>query len=207
MTQPANIDLAHARASLYSLFAELFDKPLSASALAAVRAPEMSAALVAAGIDPGPGFASANVTELREQLSIEFSDLFVSPIGKIMPYEGLMIGSEDELDGDTASHVARFMANVGYHLPPENGMVADHISVELAFMADLAEREADALTKGDMELAARSGEIQRNFLTQHLGSWTGIFADRIRARAKPGFYAMAATALDEFMAGETLIGH
>ena len=203
MSRAAETEQATARASLYALFAALFDRPLDAAGLAALREPTLSAALAAAGIDPGPDFATADAAELREQLSIEFSHIFVAPVGKIMPHEGLMIGGEDDLSGDAAARVARFMADVGYRLPPESGQVADHIAVELSFMADLAAREAVALAEGDSARATRAREIQRDFLRRHLGRWSGVFANKVQQRDGTGFYAMLASALTAFIASET----
>ena len=203
MNHAAEIEQAAARASLYALFAALFDRPLDAAGLTALRDPSMSAALAAAGINPGADFGTVNAVELRERLSIEFSHIFVAPVGKIMPYEGLMISGEDELSGDAAARVARFMADVGYRLPPESGQVADHIAVELAFMADLARREVAALADSDLALATRAREIQRDFLRHHLGRWSEIFANKVQQRGGTGFYAMLASALAAFVASET----
>jgi len=202
MSRDVEMERAVARASLYTLLSALFDRPLDAAGLAALRNPSVSAALAAVGIDLGQELSSVGAAELRERLSIEFSHIFIAPAGKVMPYEGLMIGGDDELSGDGAARVARFMADVGYKLPPESGQVADHIAVELAFMADLAGREAAALSEADLPRATRAREIQRDFLRQHLGCWCKVFANKVQQRDGTGFYAVLATAVAAFVASE-----
>lgn len=194
---------AAARAETYALLAALLDRPLDRAGLDALRDPQMLAALEAAGVDPGPEFSSLDTDRLRERLSIEFSDIFVAPVGKIMPHEGLMLGHEDDLSGATSDRVARFMAGVGYRLPPESGHLPDHIAVELAFAADLARREAAALAGGDAAMAARARDIRRDFLVRHLGRWAGICARRVAERADGGgFYPAIAAFMADFVADD-----
>lgn len=194
---------AAARAEVYALLAALLDRPMDRAGIEALRDPRIADALAAAGVDPGPDFARLDADTLRERLAIAFSDIFVAPVGKIMPHEGLMLGHEDELSGATSDKVARFMAEVGYRLPPESGLLPDHIAVELAFAADLARREASALADGDSASAARARAIRRDFLTHHLGRWAGICARRVAERAgAPGFYPAIAAFMADFVADD-----
>ncbi len=190
-----------ARAETYALLSALFDRPLDCAGLSALRDPQMSAALAAAGVDLSPDFAKLDIGILRERLAIEFSDIFVNPVGKIMPHEGLMLGHEEDLSGATSDMVARFMAEVGYRLPPESGLLPDHIAVELAFMADLARREAAALASGAAETAAEARRIQCRFLQTHLGRWSEICARHVAERAGgAGFYAAISAFMADFVA-------
>ena len=45
------------------------------------------------------------------------------------------------------------MGDVGFEVAEGAGEMADHISVELAFLAELTWREAEARATGDMALA------------------------------------------------------
>ncbi|RMF37178.1 MAG: hypothetical protein D6754_10025 [Alphaproteobacteria bacterium] len=191
--------LIAARAEFYALMAAIFRRPLDAGQVEGLRNPQMLAALAAAGIDPGPDFASAPARDLREALAIDFTHIFHDPEGKIMPYEGLMLAGDDELHGKRSEEVERFLASVGYRVPPESGEMADHIAVELEFMADLARREAGAVAGHDHETAERARAIQRDFLEQHLGQWLDRLAGQVAARAQGPFYANLARALAEFV--------
>ena len=202
MTATTPAQGAAARAAIYTLLAALFDRPLDAAGLAALREGEMRTALSAAGIDPGPDFDGAGADELRERLAIEFSYIFVDPVGKIVPHEGLMLAHEEDLSGETADAVARFMAEVGYRLPPESGMVADHLAVELSFAADLAGREAGAEAAGDAGRAEQTRDIRRRFLEAHLGRWAGIAARRIAARDEGRFYSEFARFMADHVADD-----
>ncbi len=205
MTATDQATEAAARAETYVLLAALLDRPLDRAGLAALRDPGMSAAFAAAGVDPGPEFASLDAETLCERLAVEFSDIFVNPVGKVMPHEGLMLDHEEDLSGATSDAVARFMAGVGYRLPAESGLLPDHIAVELALMADLARREAAAMAAGETATAARAREIQHDFLTRHLGRWAGICARRVTQRAGgAGFYAAVAAFMADFVAEDML---
>ncbi len=202
MTNPASAQAAQARSQLYALLAAVFRRPLDAGQIEGLRSPEMLAALAAAGIDPGEAFRDDDVDVLRDALAVDFTNIFHHPEGKIMPYEGLMLAHEDELHGRKTAEVERFLANVGYRVPPERGEMADHISVELEFMADLAAREAEARAAGDEDTARKAHEIQRDFLDRHLGRWAEIFARRVAMRAEAPFYAAFAQAVADFIAAE-----
>lgn len=181
-----------ARGQLYSLLAMIFRKPLDAPKLERLRAPEMLAAMKAAGINLDEEFTKLDVNELCEILSVDFTNLFHGPKNKIMPYECIMIGEGTDLRGDATKRVQEFMANVGYSVAAESGEQPDHVSVELAFMSDLAMREYEAAESENQVLAARSREIQDSFLEEHLGQWAGLFAAKVKARAQTKFYAAIA---------------
>ncbi|GAB4239359.1 MAG: molecular chaperone TorD [Methyloligellaceae bacterium] len=192
-------DTAAARAQLYALLAAIFRGPLDAGQVEALRQPEMLAALRAAGIDPGPDFAASPCAEIREKLAIDFTHVFHHPEGKVMPYEGLMLAVDDELGGKRREAVERFLADVGYRVPPERGEMADHIAVELEFVADLARREAEAHAQGDQTAAARARDIQRAFLSEHLGRWVDALAEQVSDRSETAFYRNLARALARFV--------
>ena len=199
----SDIDAATARAETYALLSALMDRPMDRAGLSALRDPHMTAALDAAGVDPGPEFASLDIDSLQDRLAIEFSDIFVNPEGKIVPHEGLMLGRQEDLSGATSDRVTQFMSEVGYRLPPESGYLPDHIAVELAFAGDLARREAAALADGDTDTATRARAIRRDFLNRHLGQWAGICAQRLAERAGgSGFYVAIAGFMAEFVADD-----
>jgi len=197
MSSPVPTDSVWDSAQVYGLLSTIFRRPLEIGQLERLRAPEMLSALEVAGIDPGPDFAAAEITELCERLAIDFSHIFVAPEGKIMPYECIMIGGDSDLRGDITQRVERFMANVGYVVNPQSGEMADHISMELAFMSELAMRRC----AGD-DIAEAASEIQRAFLCQHLARWIGVFARRVKGRAEMAFYASMAEFAAAFIGAE-----
>jgi TorA maturation chaperone TorD len=191
-----------ARGHVYDLLVMVFRRPLDARQLERLRAPEMLAAMTAAGIDPGEAFTGGVSEALLDRLAIDYTQLFNDPVERIAPYECIQRGDGDDLMGAAADEVRRFMAEVGFVVPPESGEMPDHISVELAFMGELARREADALEAGDQKTADFAASVQRRFLAAHLGRWAERFARKVWKRATTPFYAAMAELLAGFIAEE-----
>lgn len=193
---------AAARGQLYDLLATVFRRPLDARRLELLRAPEMLAAMSAAAIDPGQDFIDGDGEALLDRLAIDYTQLFHGPVERISPYECIQLGDGEDLMGAAAEEVRRFMAEVGFSVPPETGELPDHISVELAFMAELARREAEALESDDRKTAEFTASLQRRFLAAHLGRWAERFARKIWDRAATPFYAAMAELLSGYIADE-----
>lgn len=199
-------DVAHTAAAerghVYALLAAVLRRPLDARRLERLRAPEMLAAFRAAGVDPGEDFAEEDAARLLDRLAVDYTQLFHGPEVRIAPYESIQTGDGPDLMGRSAHAVRRFMGEVGYVVLPDSGELPDHISVELAFMAELIRREAEAAEEGDTAMAARAAALQRRFLAEHLGHWAVPFARKVQARAQTRFYAAMAELLAEFITAE-----
>ena len=194
--------IAAARAQVYDLLATVFRHPLDARRLERLRAPEMLAAMSAAAIDPGQDFINGEGEALLDQLAIDYTQLFHGPVERISPYECIQLGDGEDLMGAAAEEVRRFMAEVGFSVPPETGELPDHISVELAFMAELARREAEALEADDQKTADFVASLECRFLTAHLGRWAERFARKVWDRAATPFYVAMAELLSGYIADE-----
>jgi TorA maturation chaperone TorD len=198
----ATTTMTRNRAALYGLLSEIFRRPLRSDQLARLRSPEMLAAMSAAGIAPGEEFINSDTDVLLDQLAIDFTQLFHGPEERISPYECIHRGDGSELMGAEAAEVCQFMAEVGFSVSPESGELPDHISVELAFMGELAGREASAIEAGDLETSEFAASVQRRFLDAHLGRWAVRFARKVKDRAQTPFYAAMADLLASFCADE-----
>jgi TorA maturation chaperone TorD len=192
------------RSHVYGLLSTVFRRPLDAGGLERIRAPEMLSALAAAGVDPGEDFATRDSAELLDALAVEFTHVFHTP-GHVSPFESIIADGGDELRGAAFSDVRHFMGDIGYEVPPDSGEMADHISVELAFMADLCARQAEAIANGDQETADFVKCMQEKFLVMHLGRWATHLATAINARATQPFYAETASFLADFVDGERTV--
>ena len=91
------------------------------------------------------------------------------------------------------------MGDVGFTVTKDAGEMADHISVELAFLAELTRRQAEASAAGDTELADVASDIARRFLAAHPAVWASAFAEKVRVRAETPFYAGMARLLGELI--------
>jgi TorA maturation chaperone TorD len=187
-------------AGLYGLLAEVFRRPLDRGQILRFREPSMATALQEAGVDFGPDFASEDVSALQHRLAVDYTQLFhapANPADRVSPYEGLFARIDDSL-GESRTDAARhFMGDVGFEVVEGAGEMADHISVELAFLAELTRREAEARAAGDVALADQVSDIARRFVAAHPGRWAGAFARQVATRAESPFYASMAHLLDE----------
>lgn len=187
------------RGHVYAMLSSVFRRPLDERRLEILRAPDMLAAMQAAGIDPGEDFATAETADLLDRLAIEYTRLFHGPGDHISLYEGMLADGDDSLRGKACDEVRSFMADIGFSVPPETGELPDHVSVELAFLAELCKREADALASGDGSAAEFARCMESKFLSAHPGRWARRFADRVRRRAELPFYASMAEFLHDFV--------
>ncbi len=194
--------ISTARGQVYDLLVTVFRRPLDADRLERLRAPEMLAAMEAASVDPGDDFVKGNGETVLDELAIDYTHLFNDPVERIAPYECIQCGDGDDLMGAASDQARRFMAEVGFSVPPEGGELPDHISVELAFMGELARREAEALEARDQETADFAASVQRRFLAAHLGRWAERFAQKVWDRATTPFYSGMAELLGGFIAEE-----
>lgn len=64
----------------------------------------------------------------------------------------------------------------------------DHLALELLFMKELSHRTGIALKQADEDEARRLLETQRNFLSDHLLNWVGMFAQDVPLYTKLSFY-------------------
>lgn len=189
------------RGHVYGLLSTVFRRPLDAAKLARLRTDEMRTALAAARIDPGAEFTATEVGDLLDRLAIDYTRLFHGPEERRSPYESIQTGASDTLMGEPAQCLRRFMAENGFEMA-DRGELPDHISVELALMATLAEREAAAIAAGETATAAKASALQRRLMGEHLGRWAEAFADQVAARAETRFYAAMAELLANFVAAE-----
>jgi len=196
------IDLALARATLYSALGLAF-RPPTETTLARLVAPESGATLTkAAGVlDPQGEAGLANgVAALARGGQVDIDaiasahrTLFGHTVrGAVPPYE-TEYGSEALFQqpqemGDLMGFYRAFGLTI-------NGAAherLDHISCEYEFLAFLALKEAYALERDDNETLVEIDKAQRLFLKDHLGRFLPAFARKLTAADPSGFYSIAA---------------
>jgi TorA maturation chaperone TorD len=75
----------------------------------------------------------------------------------------------------------------------------DHISVELDFMKEAAEREAQAIEEKDWEGALYCQKMEKKFICDHLIKWIPAFCDKIISQAELSFYGDLADVTKDFI--------
>ena len=120
-----------------------------------------------ADMDPGA------FDELADALAEEYTRLFVGPHHHHPPSEGLARG-DGQLLGDRAIEVRLAYQAAGYEPIADSGLLPDHISMELDFVAVLIEREA--------------AEAAREFVRTHLNAWVPGWVGEYSPHARFRFY-------------------
>jgi TorA maturation chaperone TorD len=158
---------------------------------------------------------SANLRQLRslltsdefslEAVRLEYHRLFSVPTGPyVFPYESCYSVPEPPgpLMGPATVAVVNAYAEAGFVLSPELQDAPDHLGVELRFVAELLDREAQALEDGDASEADRFASLRSRFCGEHLSQWVGKVADRIGASGVSGLYAGLSSLATEIVAAE-----
>jgi len=196
---------ARMRAGAYDLLATLFREPLAAATLRSLRDPAMLEGLSKAGMALDEAFRNGDEAQLQETLAVDYTQLFHGPRNHHPPYESVQTGGEEgELNGDATREVRRFFDTAGLAFDEECHELADHLSVELACMAELAGWEAAAREAGDAVQVERRVEEQTTFLEQHLRRWVPDFGRIVADRAETNFYRQAGQLLTGFIESELI---
>ena len=80
--------------------------------------------------------------------------------------------------------------------------MADHLGLELEFMAALCRLEAELEDAGDPAALERCLDLQRTFLEEHLSRWAPACCENVVRHARYGFYKAIAHLTREFLGSE-----
>lgn len=217
--------LACAQADLFSIAARVMRRP-DASLAVDVMEGRLSARLgaaVAAGAENALAFldelrtfeeasAKRDAEEMRLRLEVDYNRLFVGPGALAAPPYESYYASEAKAPGsgrlrtEEERQVVRAYARRGYAMPEELVELPDHIAVELEFLALLACEEAAAWGAGDVEKAFELQGAQESFIEEHLGTWAGKLAARVRAEARCALYPAVLGLVASYCACEAASG-
>lgn len=96
--------------------------------------------------------------------------------------------------GQMIGELEQNYASAGLEVSSASIQGADHISVELEFMAYLCDREADALESADSEAAIRAVDTEWNFVANHPARWAKHLCNAISSRHRDSLYTVGARA-------------
>lgn len=181
-----------AREGLYSLLRALFSYPLSDEALRAV---ESLTVMPDSPLAPGLERMQARLQEqsdreaLIELLNVEMTRLLEGP-GQVPapPFASFYLHG-GQLMGPPALAARQFYLE-WQAIPETNGEIpADHIALEMGFLAYLARRARQAITSGER---SRALQASRDFLQHHVWTWLPSFCQALKeATADPFFTGLA----------------
>ena len=143
--------------------------------------------------------AAGEFDQAREDIWVDFADLFANACAtSVHPFESTYLGADKllmqpERDAVVAAYLDEaFAVDESWRLPE------DHASFELAFMAALCAREAQA----QPDEAARLHHVQAQFAFEHVLAWIPQLCDDVQERAKTDFYRGLAVSCAQFLDAE-----
>jgi putative dimethyl sulfoxide reductase chaperone len=191
------------RASLYRLLGGALARPQPERLAELAGAAEALAPAVAPAVaEPLARFAAAARATDTAVVGDEYVFLFDRG-AKVPPYEGAWEDAP-QLAGKAAllADVAGFYAAFGLVPGEAQPDVEDHIAAECEFMSALALKEAYALAERDDEGVAITRTAQARFVGDHLGRWSGAFAEALREASPLPYYGALADLLGAWVRAE-----
>jgi DMSO reductase family type II enzyme chaperone len=146
------------------------------------------------------------IPSTADELNTEYERVFgLLVCGTAPPYETEYVDGKFTFQrSQQLAEIAGFYRAFGLALSEECPDRADHIALELEFMAVLIGLELRAAKHGgtDCERAKTCRDAQRRFLENHLVWWVPAFARLLERENPNGFYAAAGELLTAFLPSE-----
>lgn len=178
------IEELKSRAALYRLFGALLYREVDEGWLEAFRNGPMQE-WIAQGCEFDEDM-NLPTHELKQELDAEFTSLWVAP-GGVPRFQSIFeTGMVFQSPCDQVNEVYRSEGFI-FDMDEEKSF-PDHAGVELEFLGHLLERQAAALEDGRDEEAARLGQVFRDFLVRHPGTWVPAMLNYSIMAAQHSFY-------------------
>lgn len=210
-TMPAEVaeslaSFCESRGGVYALLSRCFEKELDAAFIEALQAE--------GAFESDDATLTERFTALRdnlttcdeaalEELAVVFNRVFFGmgprTAQKAFPYESVYTSEKGLMMQDAFSEVKKFYRTAGFEKAAGFTEPEDHLAIELAFMARLADQAAAALREGNEEAAEQLIAKQQEFLHTHLLNWTSPFFTEVRSAAEGGFYADLASFAEAYL--------
>ena len=202
--------LCENRAGTYRFLARLYRTEIDEALLEEMREMLFPASTGNAQLDEGYYLIAKHLSNTWENalvdLAVDYSRCFVGhgldAFSAAYPFESIYTSEKRLLMQAARDEVLAIYRSEGLGKQAGWREGEDHLAVELEFMQILCERCAEALRRGDEDEAARILATQRNFLADHLISWTPMLTSDLRKFAKTGTYQGLASLTDGFLSVE-----
>jgi TorA maturation chaperone TorD len=185
-------ELAEHRSSIYGFLAAVYRQELNSELLQQMKDQRFRDVLSNLGVNLNNGFFQNSEEELLENLAVEYSRLFVGPGKHISPHESVHHKRDDgqwgQLWGPSTAEVKKFIESAGLEYTSGYTGLPDHISVELEFIQQVIQREAQAWNAGDDETALLCLKNEKKFVNDHLNRWIPEFCEKVITAAESPFY-------------------
>lgn len=147
--------------------------------------------------------SQADLGQERVNSAADFARLFLgmSP-NPVPPYESVYRSEKRLLMQESRDEVVAAYAAWGFRCSSDLRLPEDHAALELEFMAQLCQKELDALEACEAVELGVVAKAQEAFLRDHLLAWMPQLCDDVLARTKAGLYAGLAEAAKVFLSFE-----
>jgi TorA maturation chaperone TorD len=136
-----------------------------------------------------------------EELSVEYSKLFVGPFELLAPpYGSVYLDEGRRVMGDSTMKVIETYQEEGLSKNDDFKDLPDHIAVEMEFVSYLIYKEREAAQRADIDTARQYVKKQEYFLDTYLRPWVPLFCEKIKERTENSFYSALADCVSTFIA-------
>lgn len=197
------------RALVYGWLARLFIREPDVETLQAYSSPEWTSMLDDFATDPtlAPTVKKlrlcldGNPGQAAMDLAVVFARLFYGVDGpkSVSPYESAHVSDSGLLFQESFEELNATLKQLGLSVSETFKEPADHLSVELAVMAELAERGDRTGLEGERDRLVEFCKMQLSFLDEHLLTWLPKFCKECHAREPESLYAKAAKSALDFV--------
>lgn len=197
-----------ARAFALMLARRLFEAPLDAAAVAALREGNACEALLSLGDTPTMRIVVEQLAAAGDNtLSTwenDYTRLFVGPAAPAAPFwESVYLDDRELLFLPSTSDVRRIYESEGLQVAAAAGREAeDSLPHMLDFLATLAQRADAAEQAGNAAEVERLAKVSSEFKRRHMANWLSTFAERAAKAPVNPFYPALCQAISEAIASE-----
>lgn len=141
-----------------------------------------------------------DLEQVRLELAVEYANLFLGVKGKVPhPSESAYRSKDHLIMQEPMDKVLRAYWDAGVDKEKKFKEPADHIAIELQFMAYLCRKTAETLGKNEKDEARKYLKMQKDFLKKHLSLWVSPFVKDILETAEVDFYKGVAIITKRFV--------
>lgn len=189
--------LARERSNIYGFLALVYQREPDAALLEILG--KQDAALRDLGVDFSKPASIRNKRDILEELSVEYTRLFLGPGRHISPYESVWREDGGAHWGKSTTEVKTFIETLGLNYTEEWTGLPDHIGVEFELMKKLIEHEKKTRIGKDMKTVRLCIEIQKRFMDEHIFKWVPGFCEKVIEESREDFYKQIAMLTKQFI--------
>lgn len=193
------IELAEKRSAIYGLLALIYRQELNVEIVNELKKPEFIQVLEEFGFSLNEKFVAQSAKKTVQELSLEYTRLFIGPGKHIPPYESVNRKEEGLLWGKSTVTVKKLIEFLGLNYRDGFSDIPDHISVEFEFMQKLVNREREAREQNDKKTLSNCLEFEKKFIDEHFSQWIPVFCEKVVTESNDLFYGQIAKLTEKFI--------